>query len=173
MLSKQKNAYQFKKKKSLRSLSSLFFNFSCELGKRLFAKFDKLAEKINILDDVKLNYVDCDADSEFCDSNGVKGKKIEKEKMMFTMNFGLFTNDRKCILMSVSFWFRSKPNSGLAVFFYPESNERVQFGGVKSEEGLSKFLIKNLGDSILVSFLLFNRNGVMNGILEFMKKENL
>ena len=51
------------------------FNCSCELGKRLFSKFDKLAEKINIRDDVKLNYVDCDADSEFCDSNGVKGTK--------------------------------------------------------------------------------------------------
>lgn len=42
-------------------------------------------------------------------------------------------------------------DSGVAVYFYPEGKERVQFKGVKSEEGLSKFLIKNLGDSILVS----------------------
>lgn len=41
-------------------------------------------------------------------------------------------------------------DSGLAVFFYPEDKERIQFNGVKSEEGLSKFLIKNLGDTILV-----------------------
>lgn len=47
-----------------------------------------------------------------------------------------------------------KTNSGLAVFFYPEDKERVQFSGVKSEEGLSKFLVKNLGDSILVGFFL-------------------
>lgn len=41
-------------------------------------------------------------------------------------------------------------NLGLAVFFYPQGKDRVEFGGVKSEEGLSKFLIKNLGDTILV-----------------------
>lgn len=83
------------------------FNFSCELGKRLFAKFDKLAEKINIRDDVKLSYVDCDADSEFCDSNGVKGKQ---KKVVFALNFGLFTNDRKCIYSWVlCFDFVQKP----------------------------------------------------------------
>jgi len=92
----------------------IFYSPSCELSKRLFTKFDKLAESINSRNDVKLAYVDCDADSEFCDSNGVKG---------------------------------------LAVFFYPEDKERVQFSGVKSEEGLSKFLIKNLGDSILENLL--------------------
>lgn len=57
--------------------------FSCELGSRTFGKFDKLAESINIRDDVKLAYVDCDADSEFCETNGVKGKpqawKIERK----------------------------------------------------------------------------------------------
>ncbi|XP_055303776.1 thioredoxin domain-containing protein 5 [Sitodiplosis mosellana] len=92
----------------------IFYSQSCELGKRLFTKFDKLAENINNRDDVKLAYVDCNADSEFCDSNGVKG---------------------------------------LAVFFYPEGKERIQFSGVKSEEGLSRFLIKNLGDSILENLL--------------------
>lgn len=40
--------------------------------------------------------------------------------------------------------------SGVAVYFYEEGKERVQFSGVKSEEGLSKFLIKKLGDKILV-----------------------
>lgn len=74
------------------------------------------------------------------------------------------------IFMGALFWFRSKTTLGLAVFFYPEGKERVQFSGVKSEEGLSKFLIKNLGDSILVSFL-FDRNGDTNGILKFMKNE--
>lgn len=58
------------------------FNHSCELGKRVFTKFDKLAESVNTRDDIKLAYVDCDADSEFCESNGVKGNSI-----------GLWTND--------------------------------------------------------------------------------
>jgi len=91
-----------------------FYSPSCELGQRFFTKFDKLAENINVRDDVKLVHVDCDADSEFCNSNDVKGS---------------------------------------SVFFYPEEKERVQFSGVKSEEGLSKFLIKNLGDTILGNLL--------------------
>lgn len=51
-----------------------FCNCSCDLGKRFFAKFDKLAESLNVRDDVKLAHIDCEADSEFCDSNGVKGR---------------------------------------------------------------------------------------------------
>lgn len=92
----------------------IFYSPSCEIGKRVFATFDKLAENINSRDDVKLAYVDCDADSELCKSNDV---------------------------------------NGLSVYFYPEDNERIQFNGVKSEEGLSKFLVKNLGDSILDNLL--------------------
>lgn len=42
-------------------------------------------------------------------------------------------------------------HTGLAIYFYPDGKERILFSGVKSEEGLSKFLIKNLGDIILVS----------------------
>ncbi|XP_031628357.1 thioredoxin domain-containing protein 5 [Contarinia nasturtii] len=91
-----------------------FYSPSCELSQRFFAKFNKLAENINVRDDVKLVHVDCEADSEFCNSNGVKGS---------------------------------------SVFFYPEDKERVQFSGVKSEEGLSKFLVKNLGDTILSNLL--------------------
>lgn len=53
----------------------IFLIFSCELGSRTFGKFDKLAESLNIRDDVKLAYVDCDADKQFCNSNGVKGKQ--------------------------------------------------------------------------------------------------
>lgn len=49
--------------------------FSCELGSRTFGKFDDLAETVNTRDDVKLAYVNCDADSEFCESNGAKGKQ--------------------------------------------------------------------------------------------------
>lgn len=41
-------------------------------------------------------------------------------------------------------------DSGVTVYFYPEGKERILYKGVKSEGGLSKFLIKNLGDSILV-----------------------
>lgn len=41
-------------------------------------------------------------------------------------------------------------DSGLAVYFYPEGKDRILFNGVKSEGGFSKFLIKNMGDSILV-----------------------
>lgn len=52
---------------------SFHCNFSCELGSRTFGKFDKLAESVNVRDDVKLAYVNCEADSEFCDSNGIKG----------------------------------------------------------------------------------------------------
>lgn len=48
--------------------------FSCELGSRTFAKFDELAENINTRDDVKLAYVNCDDNSEFCESKGVNGK---------------------------------------------------------------------------------------------------
>lgn len=40
-----------------------------------------------------------------------------------------------------------------AVFFYPEGKDRVEFKGIKTEEGISKFLVKNMGDSILVIFL--------------------
>lgn len=47
--------------------------------------------------------------------------------------------------------FVSKLLTGLTVYFYPDGKDRILFNGVKSEEGLSKFLIKNLGDVILVS----------------------
>lgn len=113
---------------------------SCELSSRLFAKFDKLAANINARDDVKLGHVNCEADSEFCDTNGVKGTNNE---LWICLHFVIvFTHTH--ILMTVAI------DSGLAVFFYPEDKERIQFNGVKSEEGLSKFLIKNLGDTILV-----------------------
>lgn len=46
------------------------------MGKRLFTKFDKLAENINSRDDIKLAYVNCEADSDFCESVGVKGNSI-------------------------------------------------------------------------------------------------
>lgn len=58
-------------------------------------------------------------------------------------------------------------NAGLAVFFYPADKERVQFSGVKSEEGLSKFLVKNLGDSILVGSISDKH---LKNKLRFMKK---
>lgn len=56
-------------------LFSFFSNsaYSSELGERLFGKFDKLAENINTRDDVILAHVNCDADSEFCDTNSVEG----------------------------------------------------------------------------------------------------
>lgn len=50
--------------------------FSCELGSRLFAKFEKLAENINSRDDVKLAHVNCDTDADFCKSKGAKGKYL-------------------------------------------------------------------------------------------------
>lgn len=52
------------------------FVYSSELGERLFGKFDKLAENINTRDDVILAHVNCDADSEFCDTNSVEGMTI-------------------------------------------------------------------------------------------------
>lgn len=51
----------------------LFLVCSCELGQRFFTKFDKLAENINTRDDVKLAHVNCEADSELCETNGVNG----------------------------------------------------------------------------------------------------
>lgn len=91
-----------------------FYSPSCELGSRLFAKFEKLAENINSRDDVKLAHVNCDTDGDFCKSNGAKG---------------------------------------LTVFWYPDGQDRVQFKGVLSEEGIARFLIKNLGDTILDNLL--------------------
>lgn len=46
---------------------------SCERGKHLFTIFDKIAENVNTRTDIQLGYVDCEADTEFCESNGVKG----------------------------------------------------------------------------------------------------
>lgn len=46
------------------------------MGKRLFAKFDKLAENLNTRDDIKLAYVNCEAESDICESNGVKGNSF-------------------------------------------------------------------------------------------------
>lgn len=37
------------------------------------------------------------------------------------------------------------------MFWYPDGQDRVQFKGVLSEEGIARFLIKNLGDTILVN----------------------
>lgn len=56
------------------SFLDLFFFYSCEIGSRAFAKFDKLAEKVNVRDDVKLAHVNCDADDEFCSLHDVIGK---------------------------------------------------------------------------------------------------
>lgn len=119
----------------------LTFNHSCELGKRFFTKFDKLAENLNTRDDIQLAYVDCAADSEFCESNGAKGNLI-----------GLRTDDVsgvRVILTLIKMSMFSN-HSGVTVYFYPEGKDRVLFNGVKTEGGLSKFLIKNVGDSFLV-----------------------
>lgn len=40
--------------------------------------------------------------------------------------------------------------AGLGVFLYPKDEERIQYTGVKTEEGLSKFLVKKFGEVITV-----------------------
>lgn len=100
---------------------------------------------MNIRDDVKLAHVDCDADKEFCESNGVQGTEnwITTEIIFFHRILSSFeSNVLWCVIII---------KTGLTVFLYPLGKERVLFNGVKSEEGLSKFLIKNLGDVILVN----------------------
>lgn len=116
------------------------------MSSRFFSKFDKLAENINGRDDVKLGHVNCDTDADFCKSNGAKGKQISQPICLRCLF--LFILTAVATIMSHDLYY-----AGLSVFLYPDPNgkERVQFKGVKSEEGIAKFLIKNLGDTILVS----------------------
>lgn len=44
-------------------------------------------------------------------------------------------------------------HSGLTVYLYRAGEDRLQYKGTKSTEGLSKFLIKNLGDAIVPNLL--------------------
>lgn len=44
-------------------------------------------------------------------------------------------------------------HSGLTVYLYRAGDDRLQYKGTKSTEGLSKFLIKNLGDAIVPNLL--------------------
>lgn len=59
--------------------------------------------------------------------------------------------------MGQCFYFFSKLFSGLAVHLYPDGKDPVVFTGVKNEEGFSKFLIKNLGDTILVGSMMMSK----------------
>lgn len=120
-------------------LSFIHFAFSsCELSQRLFTKYEKLAENINSRDDVKLAHVNCDSDAEFCESHKAKGKQ---SWTLLTLTFS----------KQLRFFSAALQFVGLTLFLYPDGKDRVQFKGVKSEEGISRFLVKNLGDSIVVS----------------------
>lgn len=43
---------------------------------------------------------------------------------------------------------------GLAVILFKKDEDSVQFTGLKNEEGLSKFLVKQFGDAILVCIVV-------------------
>lgn len=118
------------------------FFFSSEIGSRAFTTFNKIAELVNGREDIKLVHVNCDADAEFCDTNNAKGKLIRQK---YWLDLWLFFKRNASGNV-----FILKLLTELAVYFYPEGQDRILLEGVKSEEGLSQFLIKNLGDTILV-----------------------
>lgn len=88
----------------------IFYAAECELSQKFLPKFEKLAQQLNVRDDLKLGRVNCAEDNDLCKNKNAKA---------------------------------------LDVFLYRVGEKRVQFNGVKNENGLSKFLIKNLGDIVV------------------------
>lgn len=76
--------------------------YSCEASQRSFERFEKLAESVNKHDVVKLAYVDCDGDKEFCLSHGAERKlpiQIDTVVATFFIFFLLFFPEAPIILL--------------------------------------------------------------------------